>query len=103
METTKEKHATFTPGPWVIIPERNGVNIQEKETNHLVAHMTMASVPDERLIASAPEMYQLCKLLLPIMQSISDSGHCYGNSESRKGELADKLRELLAKVDGSEG
>ena len=61
METTKEKEATHTPGPWVVIPERNGVNIQGKETNHLIAHMTMASVPDERLIASAPEMLEALK------------------------------------------
>ena len=63
----------------------------------------MESETNARLIAAAPNMLELCKLLLPIMQSISDDNHIYGNSESRKGELADKLREVLAKVEGGEG
>ena len=55
-----------------------------------------------RLIAAAPEMYEMCKLLLPIMQSIADDGHIR-RGESRKGEPADKLREVLAKIEGGEG
>ena len=90
METTKEKEATFTPGPWEIIPERNGVNIQEKETNHLIAHMTMASVPDERLIALAPEMHELLVRV--------SKGNGYDSLS-----LAMDARELLAKVEGVEG
>ena len=90
METTKEKEATFTPGPWEIIPERNGVNIQEKETNHLIAHMTMASVLDERLIALAPEMHELLVRV--------SKGNGYDSLS-----LAMDARELLAKVEGVEG
>lgn len=103
MGTTKEKHATFTQGPWELVQERDYLNIQETKTNLIVAQFCSVSEGNARLIASAPEMYQLCKLLLPIMQSISDDNHIYGNAESRKGELADKLRELLAKVEGGEG
>ena len=97
METTKEKHATFTPKPWVIIPERNGVNIQEKETNHLIAHMTMASVPDERLIASAPEMHEL---LREILHEYEAEAKAEGWDLPTSGEM---IRELLAKVEGGEG
>ena len=97
MNDKKEKHATFTLGPWVIIPERNGGNIQGKATNHLIAHMTMASVPDERLIAAAPEMYQLLRDVLVEYQA---------EAKAEGWDLpiiGEEVREVLAKVDGGEG
>jgi len=103
METTKEKHSTFTPGPWVIIPERNGVNIQGKETNHLIAHMTMASVPDERLIASAPEMYELLRDLSKVIENLESIGANLPYYFKDDMSMSDKVRELLAKVEGGEG
>ena len=96
METTKEKHATFTPKPWVIIPERNGVNIQEKETNHLIAHMTMASVPDERLIASAPEM-------LDALKNVKRALRMPVSLEAIRLLVDEAIHKAEAKVDGGEG
>lgn len=52
-----------------------------------------------RLIAAAPEMYEMCKLLLPVMQRGAKDRHIRAG-ESRRGEHADKLREILAKVEG---
>jgi hypothetical protein len=102
MNDTKEKHATHTPGPWELVQERDYLNIQETKTNLIVAHICSVSEADARLIAAAPEMFEMCKLLLPIMQDIADDGHIR-RGESRKGEHADKLREVLAKVEGGEG
>ena len=102
MNLTKKKRATFTPGPWHAYQSRKDVH------RNIVSHygsMIAREVyhTNARLIAAAPAMYDMCNLLLPIMQSIADDGHVYGNAESRKGELADKLREILAKVEGGEG
>ena len=94
---SKEKHATHTPGPWQIIPEGKGVNIEEKETNWIVAQLISASKPDERLIVNSPEMYEMCKLFEECMEAI-DGKDGYDASY----ELA-KVREVLAKVDGGEG
>jgi len=96
MNDTKEKEATFTPGPWEIIPERNGVNIQEKETNHLIAHMTMASVPDERLIASAPEM-------LDALKNVKRALRMPVSLEAIRLLVDEAIHKAEAKVDGGEG
>jgi len=109
MKDTKEKHATHTPGPWVAMGKAVYTE-SDNPTREILwgGHNTRSASDEEkranaRLIAQSPAMYEMCKLLLPIMQSIADDGHLYGNAESRKGELADKLREVLAKVDGGEG
>ena len=127
MNDTKEKRATFTPGPWYawyckenetgggIFQDTNADNqrmicrmAKEKRVIHKDKRKSddfVHSVEDHanaRLIAAAPAMYEMCNLLLPIMQSIADDGHIR-RGESRKGEHADKLREILAKVEGGEG
>ena len=61
METTKEKHATFTPRPWVMVQERDYLNIQETETNLIVAQFCSVSEANARLIALAPEMLDALK------------------------------------------
>ena len=115
MEATKEKHATFTPGPWhyTLADETSsgGVYGGEKCVCDIIPKELQEAYDCEeveiananaRLIAAAPELFEMCKLLLPIMQSIADDGHIR-RGESRKGEHADKLREVLAKVEGGVG
>ena len=101
MEATKEKHATHTPGPWYTYQSHKDVNrhIACKDGKSIAKEGHHANA---RLIAAAPEMFEMCKLLLPIMQSHADDGHIR-RGESRKGEHADKLREVLAKIEGGEG
>jgi hypothetical protein len=122
MNLTKEKRATFTPGPWEVysceegerhgqvfapdgisdgktvcdLPKSKLIQPEDKRKNHYFVH----SAEDEanaRLIAAAPEMYEMCKLL----------EECMENIDGRDGwdasyELA-KIREVLAKVEGGEG
>ena len=120
MNETKEKHA-FTPGPWNawcckendtgggIFEDTNAENprmicriAKEKRVIHEDKRKSddfVHSAEDEanaRLIAQSPAMYELCKKLLPVMQ------FWMPRMESRKRELADKLSEVLAKVDGGE-
>jgi len=111
MEATKEKHA-HTPGPWhysEVIRGRDqyyrqiraDFKIAEVHACHSgVAGTKKGKAEDEanaRLIAAAPEMYEMCKLL----------EECMENIDGRDGwdasyELA-KVREVLAKVEGGEG
>jgi len=96
MEATKEKHATFTPGPWYTYLSHKDVNrhIACKDGNSIAKEVHHANA---RLIAAAPAMYEMCKLFEECMETIDgkdgyDAGY----------ELA-KVREVLAKVDGGEG
>ncbi len=112
MKATKEKHATFTPGPWhysEVIRGRDqyyrqiraDFKIAEVHACHSgVAGTKKGRAEDEanaRLIAAAPAMYEMCKLFEEIMEFI-DGRDGYDASY----ELA-KVREVLAKVDGGEG
>ena len=98
MEATKEKHATHTPGPWKVSShqtqihsERYGIvaalqRFTEKSTTHANA----------RLIAAAPELLEQCKLFEKVLNELVVMGEA--DIEER-----DKLREVLAKVEGGEG
>ena len=95
METTKEKHATFTPGPWHAYQSRKDVHrnisshhgsIIAKEVHHTNA----------RLIAAAPDLLAQCKLFEKVLNELVVMGEA--DIEDR-----DKLREVLAKVEGGEG
>jgi len=104
METTKEKHATHTPGPWQIEDctpgESTGLRFKVGTKDSVIARTTdgwKEAHANARLIAAAPEMYEMCKLL----------EECMENIDGRDGwdasyELA-KVREVLAKVEGGEG
>tara|TARA_R100001015_G_C4497425_1_gene73034 strand:+ start:204 stop:506 length:303 start_codon:yes stop_codon:yes gene_type:complete len=100
MNDTKEKHATFTPGPWgysegeiyrgnnpiaSVIPSFGWFNKTEEDD------------ANARLIAQSPAMYEMCKLFEECMETI-DGKDGYDASY----ELA-KVREVLAKVEGGEG
>ena len=152
MEATKEKRATFTPGPWVIscidgvedslmvgggddgsdivadirTYENEILNIQAELYDHIPAMRSRAHVSGDctesidkdaketeehlaeldrlekearanaRLIAAAPELLEQCKLFEKVLNELVVMGEA--DIEER-----DKLREVLAKVEGGEG
>jgi len=112
MEATKEKRATFTPGPWhysEVIRGRDqyyrqiraDFKIAEVHACHSgVAGTKKGRAEDEanaRLIAAAPELLEQCKLFEKCLTHLINSGDSGADLER------DKLREILAKVEGGEG
>lgn len=121
MEATKEKHAT-TPGPWYAWfckeNETGGGIFQNTNTDNQRMICRMAkekrvihkdkrksddfvhSAEDEanaRLIAAAPELLEQCKEFEKVLTHLINSGDSGADLER------DKLREILAKVEGGEG
>ena len=80
METTKEKHATFMPGPWSLSLNIHDEDHGEQEYYHITAKKRMSDIgmirvakhkpirtTDEanaRLIAAAPDMYEMLREVL---------------------------------------
>jgi hypothetical protein len=94
MEATKEKHA-FTPGPW----HDRGTKISIFQP-FATAYQVVATVEDEkdaRLIAAAPDLLAQCKEFEKCLTHLINSGDSGADLER------DKLREVLAKVEGGEG
>ena len=121
METTKEKHATFTPGPWEVysceegeghggilapdgkrvcdLPKSKLIQPEDKRKNHYFVH----SAEDEanaRLIAAAPEMLEV---LQEILAPCPVKGYQGKYDRRRTYNARKKAREVLAKVEGGEG
>jgi len=101
METTKEKHATHTPGPWQIEDctpgESTGLRFKVGTKDSVIARTTdgwKEARANARLIAAAPEMYEVLSELLDTLEMSKG----YGFDEEYE-----KLREVLAKVEGGEG
>jgi len=88
------KQVTHTQGPWELVQERDYLNLQEKDTNLVIAQFMGASDEDARLIASAPDMLEMCKLFEDCMANM-DGMDGYDTSY----ELS-KVRAVLAKVEG---
>ena len=86
-----EKQETFTPGPWELVQERDYLNLQEKDTNLVIAQFMGASDEDARLIASAPDMHEVLSELLDTLELSKD----YGFDDEYE-----KVRAVLAKVKG---
>ena len=103
MSETKEKHATFTPGPWQKATIGIGTNskqvvwLGEKTGRRIQVISTGRDDANARLIAAAPEMYEQCKLFEKCLTYLINSGDSGADLER------DKLREVLAKVEGGEG
>jgi len=105
MNLTKEKHATFTPGPWVIKHDKKGLPFIGVELDPWTYAGTVATVEQEkdaRLIAAAPDLLAQCKLFEKVLT------YYYGTDKNTAisataNENRDKLREVLAKVEGGEG
>jgi hypothetical protein len=121
METIEEKRATFTPGPWYAWfceeNETGGGIFQDTntESQRMICRMAkekrvihkdkrksddfVHSAEDEanaRLIAAAPELLEQCKLFEKVLTHLINSGDSGADLER------DKLREVLAKVEGGE-
>ena len=89
----KEKQVSHTPGPWELVQERDYLNLQEKDTNLVIAQFIGSSDEDARLMAAAPELLEQCKLfekLLTVMIMEGDSG-----ADLER----DNLRAILDKVE----
>jgi len=94
MNLTKEKHATFTPGPWKL-SSIDGVEDSLMVGGGGDGSDIVADIRDEkdaRLIAAAPEMYETMKAILAV---VNDPGPIFPGTA-----IGDKLREVLAKVEG---
>jgi len=108
MEATKEKHATFTPGPWHAFEQCSysaTKGLFEIDANHPSGNrQTVAVTPfagdghelwaNARLIAAAPAMYEVLQELEESMELAKKYGY--------EKEHA-MIREVLAKVEGGEG
>ena len=110
METTEEKRATFTPGPWhyTLADETSsgGVYGNEKCVCDIIPKELQVAYDCEeveiananaRLIAAAPDLLAQCKLFEKVLTHLINSGDSGADLER------DKLREVLAKVEGGEG
>jgi hypothetical protein len=110
MNLTKEKHATHTPGPWhyTLADETSsgGVYGNEKCVCDIIPKELQVAYDCEeveiananaRLIAAAPELLEQCKLFEKVLTHLINSGDSGADLER------DKLREVLAKVEGGEG
>jgi len=100
MNDTKEKRATFTPGPWKVKYDNQGYPYVGVESDPHAYQGTVATVNqrrDARLIAAAPELYAQCKLFEKCLTYLINSGDSGADLER------DNLRAILDKVDGEEG
>ena len=104
MNDTKEKHATHTPGPWQIDDctpgESTGLRFEVGTKDSVIARTTdgwKEAHANARLIAAAPELLEQCKLFEKVLTHLINSGDSGADLER------DKLREVLAKVEGGEG
>jgi len=96
MEATKEKHATHTPGPWHAYQSQKDINrhIACKDGNSIAKEVHHANA---RLIAAAPDLLAQCKEFEKCLTYLINSGDSGADLER------DKVREVLAKVEGGEG
>jgi len=100
MSDTKEKRATFTPGPWKVKYDKQGYPYVGVESDPHAYQGTVATVNqrrDARLIAAAPELLDQCKLFEKCLTYLINSGDSGADLER------DNLRAILDKVDGEEG
>ena len=97
MNDTKEKHATHTPGPWVVKHDKKGLPFIGVASDPWTYPGTVATVEDEanaRLIAAAPAMYE-------VLQELEESMELAKNYGYEKEHAM--IQEVLAKVEGGEG
>ncbi len=85
---------THTPGPWELVQERDYLNLQEKDTNLVIAQFIGSSDEDARLIAAAPELLEQCKLFEKLLSTLIMEGHSGADLER------DNLQAILDRVEG---
>ena len=100
---TKEKRATFTPGPWTSAwvgtkPHGSAVVWLGENTNKRIEVTgTGRDIANARLIAAAPELHAQAKILERLLTELAMQG------ETGTDEALEEVRAVLAKVDGGEG
>ena len=88
-----EKQETHTPGPWFVYQG-------EKVTHKIIASKCGKRIAEHvpntnaRLIASAPELLEQCKLFEKLLSTLIMEGHSGADLER------DNLRAILDKVEG---
>ena len=101
MNDTKEKRATFTPGPWQLScidgVEDSLMVGGGDDGSDIVTDIRDRDEANARLIAAAPDLLAQCKEFEKCLTHLINSGDSGADLER------DKLREVLAKVDGGEG
>ena len=100
-----EKQVTHTPGPWELVQERDYLNLQEKDTNLVIAQFMGASDEDARLIAAAPEMHEVLKEIFRLSEIGLSQGILYGKPlvtemGTENIHTHEKVRAILRKVEG---
>ena len=101
---------THTPGPWKLSLNVHDEDHGEQEYLHIIAKKRMSDIgmirlarhkpirttdlANARLIAAAPELLEQCKLFEKVLTHLINSGDSGADLER------DKLREVLAKVEG---
>lgn len=105
MNDTKEKHA-FTPGPWYA----HSTKVSTWETQEQIEFHGDEVIAETgfdanaRLIAAAPEMYEklceICNVIIALEEKGVNIPYHYFKDDM---SMSDKLREVLAKVEGGEG
>ena len=95
---------THTPGPWLVEDctpgESTGLRFAINSKDNVIARTTdgwKEAQANARLIAAAPEMLEMCKLLEECMETIAGK-----DGYDASYELA-KVRAVLAKVEGETG
>ena len=86
-----KKQETHTPGPWELVQERDYLNLQEKDTNLVIAQFIGSSDEDARLIAAAPDMHEVLSELLDTLEMSKG----YGFDDEYE-----KVKAILDKVEG---
>jgi hypothetical protein len=109
MNDTKEKHATHTPGPWQIDDctpgESTGLRFEVGTKDGVIARTTdgwKEARANARLIAAAPELLEQCREFEKCLTFYHGTNENTAIS-TLANENRDKLREVIAKVDGGEG
>ena len=96
---TKEKRATFTPGPWTSAwvgtkPHGSAVVWLGENTNKRIEVTgTGRDIANARLIAAAPELHAQAKILERLLTELAMQG------ETGTDEALEEVRAVLAKVD----
>lgn len=101
MNDTKEKHATFTPGPWHAYLSHKDVHrhIACKDGNTIAKEVHHANA---RLIAAAPEMYEVLQELAESMELAKSYGY-EKEARMKQANANVMIQKVLAKVEGGEG
>jgi len=95
------KPSTFTPGPWG--HSEGEIYRGNNPIAKVIPSFTREDEANARLIAAAPEMYEMLRDLSKVLKDLESIGANLPYYFKDDMSMNDKLREVLAKVDGGEG